>query len=127
MNIFDKAARLLDGITILSEWLGNGGIVVAPEDAQRRANVCLDCENNKPGAHLPFSVAMHIKRQREFKSRLELKVEGEKKLHTCSACQCCIPLKIWVPFDDLMKGDGRSRLNEFPGHCWMVKEAQQQN
>lgn len=127
MNILDKASRLLDGVKILSEWLGNGGIVVSPEDAQRRADVCLDCSKNEENHGLPFSVAMHIKRQKELKSSLDLRVKGEKQLGICSVCQCCIPLKIWVPFQDLMKGDGRSRLPEFPEHCWMVKESKSWN
>lgn len=121
MNLLDRASKYLDGINILSEWLPNG-ICVAPEDAQKRADICLGCEHNKEGNHLVFAAAMHVKRQKEFKSRLDLKVKGEKDLHTCDACLCACSLKIWLPMQDLLMGDGKERLKEYPAWCWMRKE-----
>lgn len=125
MNLLDRASLFLDGVKILSEWLGNGGVVVAKEDAQRRADVCLKCPYNQDGPFLPFAIAAHIHRTLEIKKHLDLSVVDEDELKTCMKCQCNLRLKVWLPLEDLMKGDGRERLPVFPSHCWLKTEQPQ--
>lgn len=125
MNILEKAKRYLDGALVIDEWLGNGGVVISQEDAQRRANTCLECKHNKPGPFLPFAIAAHIHRKLEIKKHLELEVSGEEDLKTCEKCDCPLRLKLWIPMQDLLRGDGRERLKDFPAWCWMTTETTQ--
>jgi hypothetical protein len=122
MNVLDKASRMIHGVRVLSDWIGDGGIVVAQEDAQKRADVCISCPLNQKSNTVSDKVAANIKRQRELKSQLELRVTGEKSLYTCQACLCNLPLKVWIPTQNLKLGENKETLSKYDANCWMRKE-----
>ncbi len=123
-NVLDRAKQFSDGVAIITEWLGSGARIVAKELAQKRANICIECPMNQAESFLSETIASAIKRQVEIKSKLELRVDGEKKLHTCSACGCSTPLKIWLPIENIMPDSGE-RKNFQQNHCWCLKESEQ--
>lgn len=123
MQFVETLRRYADGAKILNEWLGEGGHVVGQEHAQRRADVCLKCPNNQAGFSLADSVSRAIREQVEIKNHLRLRVDGEKKLLTCSVCLCVLKLKCWLPLDKVLYETEPDELEKFPAHCWVVKES----
>lgn len=121
-SILERAKQIVGGVETISEWLGTGGEVVPQEVAQERANVCLGCHQNAPGSILKDAVAAAVKRHLEAKSEIGLRVDGEKKLMTCGACGCCLPLLIWVPQEKIQPHLTEEDLRKHPAHCWKLRK-----
>lgn len=106
-----------------ASWLGEGGIPVAPDHAQRRANVCLKCPMNsgdKPFyEHLAANIAGMVRNQIEYKNQLKLRVDGEKSLHVCLACLCVLKLKVHVPLAHIRE---TTPLDDLHPDCWILTE-----
>lgn len=109
-------------MSVLFDWLGSGGIPVAQECAQDRANICLKCPNNTPDSALTVEVAKGIKMFLGFKNRMKLRVDGEKSLHQCSVCTCALRLKIWTPIAVVRKRMDESEISRYPDFCWQKTE-----
>lgn len=120
MNIIERAQQWAEGVATITAWLGSGGAVVPREQAQARADICLKCPMNVKDFAFPEVVAAAVRKQVEIKNKLELRVGGEKSLHTCSACGCVLKLKIHVPLRNL--GVDAAELEKFDASCWMRKE-----
>lgn len=120
MSVFNTARRKLDGLRILAEWLGEGGLAVDREVAQSRADICLVCPKHVRGGELTEAVALKIKEQIEFKNVMELRVRGEKQLHTCGVCQCVLRLKCWLPLKKILPTP--EEMNDYPSECWLKTE-----
>jgi len=117
--------NLSNGARVLMRWLGEGAKPVAPELAQARANVCLECPFNQDGFKPIERIAEVIREQTEEKNNLKLSVNGEEKLHTCSQCWCHLPLKVHVPIDHILSGTPGPMFDKFKREqpkCWIVKE-----
>lgn len=120
MNLLDRAKKLAEGAQIISEWLGSGAVTVLPNMAQRRANTCIACPMNIKGGVVTEAVALAVKRQVELKNKLNLRVDGEKKLGRCSACLCESRLKIWIPLQRILPD--ADELPKFSENCWLRNE-----
>ena len=102
-----------------------GGVLVHPSGdgghpPQARAAVCLKCPMNVKDWPFVEDVAAIIRKPVEIKNKLELKLDGEKSLHTCSGCGCVLKLKLWLPVSRL--GLDAAELAKFDLHCWMRAE-----
>lgn len=117
MNLFDHAKKFKEGAKIITEWLGQGAITVDRETAQARADVCLKCPLNVKEGSFTRAVADAIKRQLEIKSKMNLRVNGEKSLHTCTGCGCANRLKIWLPMRNILPLE--SEMPSFHESCWL--------
>jgi hypothetical protein len=113
-----------NGLSVLKEWLGEGAITVDRESAQKRANICISCPKNVKDWVITDAMASAIKSQLEIKKHLEMKVDGEKSLHTCSGCGCITRLKIWLPLRNILP-DESERAN-FDKSCWLFSESDNQ-
>lgn len=137
-HVIVKAVRhAVTGSQILRDWLGDGGVPIAAEFAQMRADACLKdndldeegkpcpCRQNREGhfaAKLTTLIAKAIHDQRREKLQLGLRVDGEERLHTCAVCDCHLPLKVWVPFQTIADRTPEHQWQEFPAWCWQRKE-----
>lgn len=122
MNLLDRARAYVNGTKILMDWLGHNAVSVHPQTAQARANVCLKCPHNTPGVSIAEGVATAIKEHVELKNSLQLRVDGEKNLHTCSLCQCALRLKVHVPIA-VIRGHMRpGEAESLPDFCWQKTE-----
>lgn len=103
-------------------WLGESGQPVARELAQQRANICNSCENNKPIplGDVAADVAAAAMGFISLKNEMNLRVDGEVKLHFCSACWCSLRTKVWVPLKHV---ESTTDFEELPPHCWIKIEA----
>lgn len=121
MNLIDVAKRYADGLKTITDWLGAGGICVDIPQAQERTSICLKCPHNVKGGIIPESVASAIKRQVELKNEIGLRTKGISDLHTCELCTCYLPLKIFVPLENLGV-DEKEATEQFPRFCWLPLE-----
>lgn len=113
-----KLGKIVNGASILRDWLGSGGITVSQELAQARSDICNSCPLNTKSSIVTGSVAEAIKEQLEVKKALKLRVNGEKGLGKCSICSCELRLKCWVPIERILP----LTPTEFPNYCWITKE-----
>lgn len=128
MNLWDQVAKIPEGLKHLKEWIGDGGQVVDPEIAQARANICNGntptghrCENNDLSASIAAPVAEAVKRGLEIKNGLDLRVQGEKALGTCSACGCSLRLIVWEEPDRIRLQTDEAESANLPAFCWKLK------
>lgn len=116
------------GGRVLIEWLGEGAVPVPIEVAQRRANVCLECPENRDGhslLRLTADAVRAIAEQLNAKEHLKLRVEGEEKLYSCAVCRCALKLKVHVPIGTILNHTDQDTLNAFPAWCWVTNERPQ--
>ena len=116
MNIIERAQQWAEGVATITAWLGSGGAVVPREQAQARADICLKCPMNVKDFAFPEVVATAVRKQVEIKNKLQLRLKGEKSLHTCSLCGCVLRLKLHLPLKNL--GLDAAELEKFPEHCY---------
>lgn len=124
MNLFEKVTAYRDGARILHDWIGQGGTAVEKEQAQKRADVCLKCPMNDTAWEPTKIMGDVIRQQVELKNDLQMRVEGEKSLGTCSACLCALRLKVWVPLSYLTKYAKEDDINRYDSNCWVRSELQ---
>lgn len=121
--VLKRIAQLAVGIETFREWLGDGLTPVPFGLASGRSNVCEACPMNVRGDWLnraSGAVADKIKKHVAAKERLNLTVPNEGELGTCSACECSLPLKIWVPINVIdMSAETLARLHHA---CWILSE-----
>lgn len=120
MSIWEQVKTMADGVKNLTLWIGAGGDVVSQDDAQTRANICLMCPHNKPGAVGTREVAEATIKFLEFKNQLKLTVKGELGLQSCDGCGCVIPLMIWEPQDRIQQQMTGEELAVTPSFCWKL-------
>lgn len=122
MNLWNQIKNIPGGAKHLADWIGDGGHVVDRDEAQKRANICQTCALNVPGLAITSAVASAIKAQLSLKSKIRLRVDGEKKLHNCDACGCVLRLLVWEPQERVeshLTDEERQKLPEF---CWKVSK-----
>lgn len=120
MTLLDQVKNIPHGATIIARWLGEGGEVVDSDVAQKRTDICLKCPMNVPGSSLVESVAKAIKAQVELRNALGLRTRGIKSLRTCAACECYLPLKIFVPLNRILPDEDEKR--KLHPDCWLLHE-----
>lgn len=121
-NLLDRARKLAGGVPVLIDWLGSGGAVVDQETAQSRTDICQKCPLNRPGIGIAESVAKAIKNQMQLKNSLGLRTNGIKSLHSCGACECYLPLKIWLPLEQALSNMDASEISQLDPSCWLMHE-----
>ena len=132
MNLIDEAKQDAAGLATIKDWLGEG-VAVRPEHAAGRASVCLfgregmECFYHH-SAHwweiFKSPIADAIKRQIELKASMSLTTPHDKELKMCSACGCCMAVKIWVPIQHIKAHTPDFMLAKFPSFCWQRRELQ---
>lgn len=119
-HLTERVAQFAEGARILTDWLGSGAITVDPATAQRRADICLKCPMNVNESFTAEAIAAAVRKQVEIKNHLQLRVDGEKGLHTCTACGCVTRLKVWVPLERILPD--AEELPKFDPGCWLRNE-----
>jgi hypothetical protein len=131
VNILDEIRNDAQGLALLKDWLGEGGKTVDPVQADIRAHVCYNGNNGEPcprnkepnwWERVKSAIALTIRDQLELKSRMQLKVHREESIHMCSACGCCLKLKVWTPIEHIKSHLSVEQFNRTVPYCWMRKE-----
>ena len=121
MNILEQAKKIPHGIAVITDWIGDGGEVVHPLEAQRRADICNQCPRNVQGFSVAKPVAAAIKKFLGVKNKLNLTVKGEKTLGHCSVCTCVNKLQIWQPAQQVSDEMTVDEIRLLPVGCWKLK------
>jgi len=121
MNDFFKNIKV--GMATLVDWFGKGASPVDKQVAEMRASVCVRCPMNQAGSWTD--------RWGEYADTVLgvfwwLKTKGcestqDENLHICTACDCPMRVKIWVPremIDDHLPESTKAKLWS---ECWMRK------
>src|SRR5436309_9153512 len=122
VNVAKQAGIIADATPTMVEWLGTGGLIVHQEVAQKRTDACLRCPMRAPTPKLLGAAADGIKRILELKSGLGLKVQGEKSLGICLACNCVNRLKIWMPREKVLAELSAEEFSRLDQSCWIINE-----
>lgn len=117
-SFIERLNNYANGLSVLRDWVGTGGVPVEQHVAQARANICLDCPHNREGVKLADTIAAAVKEQIELKNHLHLHVNGEYRLKSCMVCDCVNRLQIWCP-DKLFEGHYTAAdMVRYPPECW---------
>ncbi len=122
MSILEQAKKIPNGVKQITEWLGDGGKVVDPAVAQRRADICLRCPKNVPGHPVTEVVGLAIRAHLSLKNQLKLRVNGEKSLHLCGVCGCVLRLLVHEPQERVVMGLTDDEISKLPDNCWKLKD-----
>lgn len=129
MNLLDQARKITHGIAVITEWLGSGGVVADPKEAQDRADICNGknptgrrCKHNVMDHGFTEKAALAIKEYLKVKNRLQLRVRGEKTLGTCEICSCVLRLKVHVPQSKIATELTDEEKEILPKFCWQLKK-----
>lgn len=120
-NLIDKIKSYGTGLSVLMEWLGDDAICVDQHTAQVRTNTCLVCPLHSEGSLVTEAVAKAIKNQVDIRNKLGLKTAGIKSLKFCGACNCYMPLKIFIPIERIAPDD--ELKEKLDPKCWMLSES----
>lgn len=114
------------GRKILHDWFGAGGQPVPLEQAQARADICLNCPHNWQG-HWEWRklVAIAIAHQEKLRTTMGIHLNGEEKLEICEVCGCKLRLKVHVPFTHIYRHTSDAQFAKYPPFCWQTKELTQ--
>lgn len=118
--------RAAAGVKILLDWLGEGARPVDTVLAQQRAKVCVSCPQNQQGdffQRIEAGVAASIRKTVEIKNSMKLRTTVDHQLHTCQACDCHTPLKVWVPIKHILDHDREEIRAKLAPACWILEEA----
>lgn len=134
MNLLEELRNDVEGIQLLRDWLGDGGAPVSQMAAEHRAYTCV---NGKAGDPCPLNKAPHwwnllenaksaiaetIRAELELKQHLQMRVTSEEGLAMCSACGCCLKLKVWTPIEHIRAHTTPENIDKTPLFCWMRRE-----
>lgn len=118
--------RAVEFFALREQWLGEGGHPVPREQAQARADICLQCPHNNPTLNVyelfASGVASQVRRTIEMRNDLKLTVEGDKDLHICDVCLCVLKLKVHVPIKFIANHIDKQIISELPDFCWQKRE-----
>jgi hypothetical protein len=115
---------------VVIDWLGSGGIPVAQELAEKRAETCVNCPQNQPGDWYVTAPAELLKKTVEaWKSltgKTDFKFETAQgdKLKSCLVCRCLMGLKVFVGLEHILSKTKPEVMAELPQNCWVVRKDQ---
>jgi hypothetical protein len=124
-----SAGRVVAGVKLLVDWLGEGGTPVDNMRASMRAAVCAGCPQNGKGDWTRwFTVPASnlIRKQIAIRQDLDLSTPHDGDLGVCEACGCPLKLKVHTPMDVLAAHTRREALQEMPQNCWIKTELHMQ-
>jgi hypothetical protein len=138
-SLLQKARAVVAGSEILVKWIQEGQPVVLQEVANRRAATCAvlqregrkdengnpipGCPKNGKGgleAYFTVPVSNAIRHELERKKQMKLETPLDEQLNVCTACSCPLPLKVWIPLENIvgkLSADQKSALDE---KCWIT-------
>lgn len=98
-----------------------GSRLVSPEEAERRAQVCIRCPLNS-GYQRPCAACHEL-------GDIIRSVTGggrtsvDQRLHVCHVCGCSLQAAVWMELEDQCKGVDEAMRKEFAymheaAHCW---------
>lgn len=117
MSALEKIKLIAAGTPIIREWIGSGGEVVHPMEADWRAKICLACPKHNPKQDALVFTGVLIREILAAKNDIGLTLEDDAKLGTCDVCGCVMKLQVWETKELLAK---HTEKEKYPTHCWKI-------
>lgn len=126
--VVDHVSKTAAGIRLVVDWLGSGLRPVPASEAEARAKICATCPQNQTGdlwQRLDAKAADGLKRLISIRSEMALFSPYDSQLKTCLACDCHLPLKIFVPMTQILANTSDDVFAKLDNRCWIraAKEA----
>lgn len=125
MSLIDELRKTANGLAVITEWIGEGGIPVPKEQAEARSKCCIGCPENVAGKwweKATNSIALAMREILAVKNDCEYRVENEDALFVCRICGCCNRLSIWAPIEHIKAHTTDEEFQKYPARCWKPKE-----
>lgn len=119
-----KVRNVAAGVGVLLDWLGHGAKPVDQPLADSRASICATCPKNDGGdfiAYFTQTIADKIRTQLEIRGDLQLRTPHDYSLTVCSACDCPLKLKVFVPIDHILSHTSDDVKTKLDPRCWILK------
>jgi len=122
-SVANAAAKAKTALAIYRDLFGPEGKVVAKEEAERRAAICVKCPQNdiaggltkyflKEAAHEIMAVAGMLK-------DMDVTTSQDSKLGVCQACDCPMIAKVHVSNEILKKNIKPDQIAKLDPSCWI--------
>jgi hypothetical protein len=131
LNPLQKARRVAAGAKTIVAWIDEGAPTVSQELANKRAAVCTGGDdpekrcpmNGRGGLESYFTVPASnaIRAQLERKRTMKLETPMDDHLGVCEGCLCPLPLKVWMPLENILIRMSPDVLTALHPNCWIVK------
>lgn len=120
-----KVKKLVAGISLITDWLGDSLAPVEQVVADHRASICARCPLNRSpnavqGVYGIVGDGLHL--LMEAKNDMQLATPHDNVLQTCSACDCKLTLKVWTPTEHIKKHTSEAVFNDLDPGCWIRAE-----
>ena len=123
--VVEHASKTAAGIRLVVDWLGSGLRPVPSRESEARAAICATCPQNQGGnlwQRLDARAADGLKRLMAIRSDMSLMTPYDASLKTCVACDCYLPLKVWVPMPHILANTSEEVMGKLDPRCW-IREA----
>jgi len=122
-SVANAAAKAKTALAIYRDLFGQDGKVVAKEESERRAAVCVKCPQNdvaggltkyflKEAAHEIMAVAGMLK-------DMDVTTSQDAKLGVCQACECPLVAKLHISNEILKKNIKPDQVAKLDPGCWI--------
>lgn len=120
MKIIELIQKYREAKEVISQWVKDGGEIVRPQVAIRRALVCQKCPLNVKKDWLSKIAAAYVRFKIEHAAKISLHVPNVKNLGRCSACYCSTDLKVFLPLKNIKPSPEQEKM--FDENCWLLNE-----
>ncbi len=117
------ASKTLTGLAIYKELFSGESNPVDPEEAERRAAICVKCPLNHQGSLYELfvqSVAKGITELYGVLNDKNLKTSRDKELGTCAACSCPVRAKVHCDLETILRHTKPLTLTALHSECWIT-------
>lgn len=124
-SLLEGLRQTVEGAEVIADWIGEGGVPVPRELAEKRATICQYCPENYKGNwwdETKNTIAMWIRRELELKNSIGLTLSNETQIAMCKICGCANRLKVWTPIEHIRAHTTDLVFECFPKACWIKDE-----
>lgn len=128
-GLLQRARRVAAGASTVVSWRADGAPTVPQELANRRAAICTGgddpekkCKMNGSGgleAYFTVPVANAVRAEVEHKKKMKLETPSDEHLGVCTACDCPLTLKVWLPLDRILSKMAPDQQAALAPQCWI--------
>jgi hypothetical protein len=116
---------VIRGTVVLASFVAGGSVPVPREEAERRAQICLQCQYN---VRFPTPCTGVCGELLSIAQRVAggHGTQYDRGLHACSICACYNAAQIWIPMEHLKKGVTEDMVKQFAAvkGCWKQVNAE---
>ena len=107
------------GTAVMMSFKFNGSQLVPREEAERRAQICVDCIWNQTFAKPCSGICQELHDIVSVVTQHQ-GTQYDSKLHSCGICGCFLQAAVWLRLEDQCLGVSEGMREQFKGvsNCW---------